>query len=143
MIRRPQNLKSIRSAIVAGGRAVNAATAESTAVAPTSSPRDAGGNVLLPVSEDLIPPKGIVNSAQLEKEVMRMLTNAVMFNPGESDVVRDTREMFDEVQQQIANFRSVERINTVGGSAVDARRRSDVDTVEEEEPSSVSKRRRL
>ena len=28
-----------------------------------------------------MPPKGIVNSAQLEKELMRMFANAVMFNP--------------------------------------------------------------
>jgi len=30
---------------------------------------------------DLMPPKGIVNSAQLEKEVCRIFANAVMFNP--------------------------------------------------------------
>jgi hypothetical protein len=144
MIRRPQDLKSIRTAIAAGAKAVNAATADSSSTAPTSSPRDAGGTVLLPVSEDLIPPRGIVNSAQLEKEVMRMFSNAVMFNPGEDDVVQDAREMFEDVQQHIANFRSLEKITTARVPPGEAgQRRSEVDTVEEEEQSTVSKRRRL
>src|SRR5207248_6276649 len=39
---------------------------------------------MLPISSDLVPPKGIVNSAQLEKELMRMFANAVMFNPDPS-----------------------------------------------------------
>ena len=43
----------------------------------------------LPLSTDVIPPKAIVNSGQLEKEVMRMFANAVMFNPGDDGMVRD------------------------------------------------------
>ena len=47
----------------------------------------AGGNdtrIWVRKNEDLSPPKGIVNSAQLEKEVMRVFANAVMFNPDPS-----------------------------------------------------------
>lgn len=108
MIRRPQDLKSIRSAVAAGARAVNAATAD-TGTPAVNSPGGAGGNVVLPLSEDLIPPKGIVNSAQLERELMRMFANAVMFNPGEEGVVQDAREMFGAVQESISNWRSAER----------------------------------
>lgn len=69
LIYRPQDLKSIKSAITAGNRALIAA--------------DSSGenSVELAAKADVIPPKGIVNSAQLEKEVMRMFANAIMFNP--------------------------------------------------------------
>jgi len=107
MIRRPQDMKSIKAAITAGVRAVNTTIAEDDSI-PTSGPRDTS-NVLLPISEDLVPPKGIVNSAQLEREVMRMFANAVMFNPGENDVVQDAREMYESAAVSIANFRSAER----------------------------------
>lgn len=75
LIRRPQDLKSIRAAINAGGRALNAYLEESG---------DAAGEVRevwVPESEDMIPPKGIVNAAQFEKELSRIFANAVMFNP--------------------------------------------------------------
>ena len=109
IIRRPQDLKSIRTAITAGNRAVNAATAsDSFTSSTTSQPRD-GSIVVLPVSEDLVPPKAIVNPGQLEKEVMRMFANAVMFNPGDDGVVHDAREMAKDVEAQIAKFREVER----------------------------------
>jgi hypothetical protein len=107
MIRRPQDMKSIKAAISAGVRAVNAAIAEDDSI-PASGPRDTS-NVLLPISEDLVPPKGIVNSAQLEREIMRMFANAVMFNPGEDDVVQDAREMYESAAVSITNFRSAER----------------------------------
>jgi hypothetical protein len=113
IIRRPQDLKSIRMAVTAGNRAVNAATASDsfTSSNTTSQPSrsDTGGILVLPVSDDLVPPKAIVNSSQLEKEVMRMFANAVMFNPGDEGVVQDAREMADSVEGQIAKFREVER----------------------------------
>lgn len=144
IIRRPQDLKSIRTAITAGNRAVNAATAsDSFASSTTSQPRDSGGIVVLPVSEDLIPPRAIVNSGQLEKEVMRMFANAVMFNPGDDDVVHDAREMAKDVEAQIAKFREVERSSAVlatlseGGTA----RASEADG--DEEDSQVGKRRKV
>ncbi|KAI9737264.1 MAG: hypothetical protein M1818_005797 [Claussenomyces sp. TS43310] len=73
VILRPQDLKSIRMAVAAGNKA-------GAAVAATMD--DHGQtNMMLPISEDLVPPRGIVNNAQLEKELMRIFANAVMFNP--------------------------------------------------------------
>lgn len=69
LIYRPQDLKSIKTAITAGNRALIAANSSGE------------NNVELPASPDIVPPKGIVNSAQLEKELMRMFANAIMFNP--------------------------------------------------------------
>lgn len=75
LIRRPQDLKSIKAAINAGGRALNAYLEEQG---------DAAGEareVWVPESEEVTPPKGIVNAAQFEKELSRVFANAVMFNP--------------------------------------------------------------
>ena len=115
IIRRPQDLKTIRAAIIAGSRAVAAATAADVAQASPSSfgssfgATNVGGTVTLPWSADLIPPKGIVNGAQLEQEIMRMFANAVMFNPGNGGVVREAREMFEEVEQNLGTWRAAER----------------------------------
>lgn len=124
---RPQDLKSIRSAINAGHRAA-------TAAAPADM-NSSAVNVWLPISEELVPPKGIINNAQLEKELMRMFANAIMYNPDpdagvgrrlqdkgkapsgdvlgyEIDVdgvVKDTRAMFADVEKIITNMRSAER----------------------------------
>jgi hypothetical protein len=104
IIRKPRDLKSIRAAITAGTRAVNAATV-------TSNMEDDSGSttVELERSADLMPPKAIVNGAQLEKELLHMLANAVMFNPGEDGMVADTREMFDDVETRIRDWRDAER----------------------------------
>lgn len=83
LIYRPQDLKSIRSAIAAGTRALAAAASSESA--------GEGANVLVGVNADVVPPRGIVNSAQLEKELMRMFANAVMFNPDEKRGVRRRR----------------------------------------------------
>ena len=74
LIFRPQDLKSIKTAINAGSKALVAAVAENA--------DDAGNsyNVWIPETPDVVPPKGIVNSAQLEKELMRMFANAIMYN---------------------------------------------------------------
>ena len=153
LIYRPQDLKSIKSAIVAGSRAVasvaeNAGTssagggdAASPGIAgstPTAARTSSSSTLWLPEREDLIPPKGIVNSAQLEKELMRMFANAVMFNPDpkrgvgpafrtrskssnsqmeiggddaaveEGGVVHDTREMCREVERRVSEWRAAE-----------------------------------
>lgn len=88
LIYRPQDLKSIKSAIIAGSKALVAA-ADTTGAGSTSSsahmgpgtPNSRGAStVWVPATTDVMPPKGIVNSAQLEKELMRMFANAVMFN---------------------------------------------------------------
>lgn len=89
LIYRPQDLKSIKSAIIAGGKAVVSAT-ENQFTDGVGSPAQMGGgtpsakgtnSTWIPATPDVVPPKGIVNSAQLEKELMRMFANAVMFNP--------------------------------------------------------------
>ncbi|KAK7544182.1 Bromodomain-containing protein [Phyllosticta citribraziliensis] len=119
IIRRPQDLKSIRAAIQNGSRAVAAATA-STADTPLGNSPGQGPStptqfpssstqITLPISEDLVPPKGIVNSAQLEKELMRLFANAVMFNVGDDRVVKDAVEMATDVEASVANWRAAER----------------------------------
>ncbi|KAH8811605.1 hypothetical protein F5884DRAFT_670945 [Xylogone sp. PMI_703] len=129
VILRPQDLKSIRSAITAGNRAA-------AAVAPEDQTQS---SIWLPISEDLIPPKGIINFAQLEKELMRMFANAIMFNADpnrgfgrnfdaaargdddeeeadktgyefdENGVVKETTAMYADVERIISALRSAER----------------------------------
>lgn len=72
-IYRPQDLNSIKKAISNGSKAANAVMEDLT--------QEGSSSVWIPESSDVIPPKGIVNSAQLEKELMRMFANAIMFNP--------------------------------------------------------------
>ncbi len=43
--------------------------------------KSSGSSLWVSMNADVVPPKGIVNSSQLEKELMRMFANAVMFNP--------------------------------------------------------------
>jgi hypothetical protein len=92
LIYRPQDLKSIKTAIGRGSRTANAALddlagGEDAAGAETPSKGSgiasaaAGGVTLLKKTDELAPPKGIVNSSQLEMELMRLFANAVMFNP--------------------------------------------------------------
>jgi len=110
IIFRPQDLKSIRGMISHGTRAIATATTAETGGSPSATPsRAAESTVELERSVDLMPPKGIVNGAQLEREVMRMLANAVMFNPGEDGMVMDTREMFEDVEAKMAEWRGAER----------------------------------
>lgn len=89
LIYRPQDLKSIKSAIIAGGKALVSVTDNSNfdgvgspaqAGVGTPSGKNAISNWIA-ATPDVVPPKGIVNSAQLEKELMRMFANAIMFNP--------------------------------------------------------------
>jgi hypothetical protein len=139
IIRRPQDLKSIRSAILAGDKSAKAALA--TCLDDTNPH---ASNAKLPVSEELIPPKGIINSAQLEKEVYRMFANAIMFNPDpdrglgrkwrdgigvggnggeplgyeidEDRVVKDTKQMFADVEKIIGNLKAADRSSGEGMS---------------------------
>ena len=74
LILKPQDLNSIKSAVTKGSKAAIAAIEEldqEISDAPTTVER----------TEDLVPPKGIVNMDQLEMELMRVFANAVMFNP--------------------------------------------------------------
>jgi hypothetical protein len=87
------------------------------------------------LSEDLVPPKGIINSAQLERELVHMFCNAIMYNPDpdrgpgpaflrrsrdeeeevvgyhldENGVVKNTRSMFVEVEKLLGDLRSAEK----------------------------------
>ncbi|KAH8601817.1 hypothetical protein B0O99DRAFT_607520 [Bisporella sp. PMI_857] len=130
IILRPQDLKTIKSAITNGNKAAILAEA---ALKDEDKPSGKEGAIMLPISEDLIPPKGIINYSQLEKELMRMFANAIMFNPDphrgfgsrlqgeksnsagdgyqfdEDGVVNSTIEMFSEVEEIIGGLRTAER----------------------------------
>ncbi|KAL2850562.1 hypothetical protein BJY01DRAFT_209814 [Aspergillus pseudoustus] len=143
LIYRPQDLKSIKSAIHQGSRALAAATeAANTPAGDGESPAPNAGTpsknavLMLQKTEDVIPPKAVVNSAQLEKELIRMFANAVMFNPipqrgfgpafpmigdsgsrrrsyapevDEGGIINDTQEMFEDVEQAVTRWRAAER----------------------------------
>jgi hypothetical protein len=132
IIKRPTDLKSIQKAIGFGAKQVAAAASDT----PAGSPGGGGGVVELPIITENIPPKSIVNAAQLEKELMRMFVNAVMFNPGEDGVVEDAREMFEGVQRSVSSWRNVERSS--GRLEVE-----DTPTIEEEEAPPAGKRRKV
>ncbi|KAF2470680.1 uncharacterized protein BDR25DRAFT_261798 [Lindgomyces ingoldianus] len=131
IIKRPTDLKSIQKAIAAGAKVVAAAASDT----PAGSPGGGGGVVEFPLTVDVIPPKAIVNSAQLEKELMRMFVNAVMFNAGEEGVVEDAREMFGTVEQSVSNWRSAERSS--------GRMEVEETPVPDEDVPTASKRRKL
>lgn len=143
LIYRPQDLKSIKSSISQGSKSLAAATeAANTPVADGESPVPNTGTpsknavLMLQKTDDVIPPKAIVNSAQLEKELIRMFANAVMFNPipqrgfgpafpmiadggsgkrqfvpepDEGGIIKDTLEMFEDVEQAVTRWRAAER----------------------------------
>ncbi|RYO54849.1 hypothetical protein AA0116_g9914 [Alternaria tenuissima] len=135
IIKRPTDLSSIKKAIATGSKQVAAAAAASDN--PTGSPGGAtGGVVELPITADNVPPKAIVNAAQLEKELMRMFVNAVMFNPGEEGVVSDARDMFQTVQGLVSTWRDVERDSGRVGN-------EGTPSVEEEDQPTASKRRKI
>lgn len=125
IIKRPQDLKSIKAAITFGSRAINAATSSLDSPAATPSNSSSASLVLLDKTADLIPPRAIVNSSQLEKEVMRMFANAVMFNPGMEGMVQDAREMADDIEAKVRDWRQVE------GAAANVRQAADRDDEEE------------
>ena len=102
IVRHPVDLKSTRMAITQGNKAATQAAAAllESAEASDDSATLASlapdmGSVWLPISEDLVPPRGIINSSQLESELVHMFANAVMYNPdshrgpGPAFVLRD------------------------------------------------------
>ncbi|KAF2708478.1 hypothetical protein K504DRAFT_477824 [Pleomassaria siparia CBS 279.74] len=103
IIKRPTDLNSIKKAIGAGTKVVQAVATDT----PVGSPGGGGSVVEVPMTLEYIPPKAIVNPAQLEKELMRMFVNAVMFNAGEEGIVVDARSMFETVQQSVSSWRSI------------------------------------
>ena len=129
IVLQPQDLTSIRSAIKQG----NKAAVQAAANLPGGDPGTP--SLWLPISEDLVPPKGIVNSAQLERELDHMFCNAIMYNPDpdrgpgssflkrsreeeeeivgyhldENGIVKNTRGMFVEVEKLMSDLRSAEK----------------------------------
>ena len=140
LIYRPQDIKSIKSAIHQGSKAISAAMEAGEAETPASSgsaatPSKTNG-LILRKTADLVPPKAIVNSSQLEKGLIRMFANAVMFNPTsehtfgpafpmrtetrsregtqnsepeEGGIISDTLAMYEDVEKAVSTWRSVER----------------------------------
>jgi hypothetical protein len=122
IIKRPQDLKSIKAAITFGSRAITAATTASSASTSDSPAAGTAGTpyttqannssssvVLLDKTIDLLPPRAIVNSSQLEKEVMRMFANAVMFNPGmDEGMAKDAKEMAEDIEAKVRDWRQIE-----------------------------------
>jgi hypothetical protein len=133
----PQDLKSIKTSIMAGAKA-GAAMVANMDMADTTA-----ASVTLPISADIVPPKGIVNNVQLEKELSHMFANAIMFNPDpnrgfgkgfevvtsvegapagvnavydfdEDGVVKDTRAMFEDVEAIMGDLRSTEDRTGIG-----------------------------
>ncbi|KAI1425577.1 hypothetical protein F5Y12DRAFT_784552 [Xylaria sp. FL1777] len=128
IILRPQDLKAA------------AATVATMPEVDANSPA-----VWLPISIDLVPPRGIINIAQLERELIHMFANAIMYNPDpqrglgpsflrsyqsnseegedlrgyefdENGVVKDTRNMFAEVEKLLGDLRSRSVSAAVGES---------------------------
>ncbi|KAI1173208.1 hypothetical protein F4777DRAFT_558900 [Nemania sp. FL0916] len=129
IILRPQNLKGIQKAITAGSKAAAAVVATMPGIDPNMP------TVLLPISIDLVPPRGIINIAQLERELIHMFANAIMYNNDplkgigpsffrsyqsnpeegedlrgyefdENGVVKETRNMFAEVEKLLGDLRN-------------------------------------
>lgn len=100
---------------------------------PTGSGGE-GSSVWVPKTPDVMPPKGIVNGGQLEKEICRVFADAVMFNRevsavgkgrgtkkvGEEvrGVVGDAREMFEDVERMVRDWREAERVDEEVGLAM-------------------------
>lgn len=167
IIYRRQDLKSIKSAITNGGRALTAILEQERdkddkTIVPVAGAGGSDTRIWVKKTDDIVPPKGIVNSAQLEKEVMRVFANAVMFNPDphrsligpaygtrakmkerhipshltdqeededEADavvqeedggVVKDAREMFEDVERVVGEWRAAERAAEEKAAAVTA-----------------------
>ena len=134
IVLQPQDITSIRSAIKHG----NKAAVQAANSLPGGDPGTT--SVWLPISEELMPPKGIINSAQLERELVHMFCNAIMYNPDpdrgigsgflnltdeekeeegvfgyhmdENGVVTNTQSMFVEVEKLLGDLRSAEKDRT-------------------------------
>ncbi|KAF7562417.1 hypothetical protein G7046_g1719 [Stylonectria norvegica] len=155
IVLQPQDITSIRSAIKHGNKAAVHAAHD----LPGGDPGTA--HVWLPHSNELVPPKGIINSAQLERELVHMFCNAIMYNPDpdrgpgpgfmkrsqdeeeeivgyhldENGVVKNTRSMFVEVEKLLGDLRSAEKERSAPPPSVTrpASVATPADTVEEDD----------
>ncbi|KAK7920327.1 hypothetical protein PG985_008349 [Apiospora marii] len=178
IVLQPMDLKKIRAAIHQGQRHAQNVEKTLSDIDPSAM------NVWLPTSADLVPPRAILNIAQLERELVHMFANATMyamdpdrgFGPefvkkrGEDDadddegvlgyevdengIVKQTRNMFMEVEKLLGDLRSeVERnaqpagvpplsrsVSMVGGEATAG---EEEDEQADDDAPSVAKRRRV
>ncbi|EAQ84160.1 hypothetical protein CHGG_10564 [Chaetomium globosum CBS 148.51] len=77
VVKQAQDLKTIRAAISHGNRAA----AQAAAALPDGADQGSSSGVWLPRTHELMPPKSIINSSQLDRELAHMFSNAVMYNP--------------------------------------------------------------
>lgn len=129
VVLQPQDITSIRAAIKHGNKTASQAAANLSGGDPGTA------SVWLPRSGDLTPPRAIINSAQLDRELVHMFCNAIMYNPDpdrgfgpsfikgfqdeeeealgyeldENGVVRNTQGMFLEVEKLLGDLRNAER----------------------------------
>ncbi|TQS32209.1 hypothetical protein Golomagni_07480, partial [Golovinomyces magnicellulatus] len=129
VVLQPQDITSIRAAIKHGNKAATQAAAN----LPDGDP--GGTSIWLPISDDLLPPQSIINSSQLERELVHMFCNAIMYNPDpdrgfgpefmkrsqdeeeeavgyefdENGIVRNTQGMFVEVEKLLSDLRAAEK----------------------------------
>ncbi|KAL7897821.1 hypothetical protein HDV64DRAFT_36805 [Trichoderma sp. TUCIM 5745] len=94
IVLQPQDITSIRSAIKAGNKAALQAAANLSGGDPGTA------SVWLPISDDLVPPRGIINSAHLERELVHMFCNAI---------IKNTQSMFLEVEKLLGDLRAAEK----------------------------------
>ncbi|KAL9083122.1 MAG: hypothetical protein Q9165_008652 [Trypethelium subeluteriae] len=136
IVYRGQDLRTIQKLINNGSKTIAGMIsanpsfdASQPPLASPGGPSGGSGTVLVPANPNVMPPQAIVNSSQLEKEIMRMFANAVMFNPGEEGMVKETREMAEDVQQMVRQWRGAERTQT--GTPVHSGARSKGDEEDE------------
>ena len=107
----------IKAAVKAGAASLlSLPTSSSAAATPTTDTApvytlpttSTSTSITTPATTANTPPKGIVNSQQLEKELFRMFANAVMYNKSSSEIVRETVIMANDVQGMVDNFRAAE-----------------------------------
>ncbi|KAK7980067.1 hypothetical protein PG989_012524 [Apiospora arundinis] len=181
IVLQPMDLKKIRAAVHQGQRHAQSVEKTQPDIDPSAM------NVMLPTTVDLIPPRGIINIAQLERELVHMFANATMYAPDpdrgfgpefvkkrgggedgddsddeegvlgyevdENGIVKQTRNMFMEVDKLLGDLRSeVERnaqpvnipplsrsVSAVGGEATAGE--EDDEQAGDDAPSVAKKRR--
>lgn len=135
LVFRPQDLKSIakpsseqfmsmisnfpatgiKAAVKSGTAAITNTSTGTPAMTPTTEPFAAATPpassstfATLPATTLNTPPKGIVNSVQLEKELFRMFANAIMYNKSTTEIAKETVMMARDVEGMVDNFRTAE-----------------------------------
>lgn len=115
LVFRPQDLKSIKAAVKSGTAAITNTSTGTPAMTPTTdfaaaTPPAASSSTFatLPATTLNTPPKGIVNSVQLEKELFRMFANAIMYNKSTTEIGKETVVMARDVEGMVDNFRTAE-----------------------------------